>query len=61
MLRHALDTVSRRCPFRGEEGTLHAGVGRMACGGSVLRASLHRCQVTLCPLRGEEGTLHADV
>ena len=30
--------------------TLHAGVGRMACGGSVLRASLHRCQVTLCAM-----------
>ena len=23
---HALDTGSRRCPLRGEEGTLHAGV-----------------------------------
>ena len=30
--------------------TLHAGVGRMACGGFVLRASLHRFQVTLCAM-----------
>ena len=30
--------------------TLHAGVGKMACGGAVLRASLHRCQVKLCAM-----------
>ena len=49
--------------------TLHAAVRRMACGGSVLRASLHTVGVRSryahapdtgsrrrCRLRGEEGT-----
>ena len=51
-VRHAPETGSNKCPLRGEEGTLPAGVWRMAYGGSVLRVSVYErewCKVIILP------------